>query len=139
MPDPMVVVDRLTKRYGRLTALSEVSLSIHRGEVLGLIGPNGAGKTTLFECLAGLLPYDPGTISFDGTPVTPRGRATRVFYTPDAIAPWPTQTVAWALDFVTGFFQSRASAAERAAVVERLSLGPLLASPVGTLSKGQRK
>jgi ABC-2 type transport system ATP-binding protein len=135
----MVVVNRLTKRYGRLTALSEVSLSIRRGEVLGLIGPNGAGKTTLFECLAGLLPYDTGTIAFEGMPLTARARATRVFYTPDGIAPWPSQTVAWALDFMTGFFQSRASAAERATVVDRLSLGPLLSSPIGTLSKGQRK
>src|SRR5262245_8675262 len=113
MPEPMVVVDRLTKRYGRLTALSEVCLSIRRGEVLGLIGPNGAGKTTLFECLAGLLPYDTGTMTFDGTPMTARAHASRVFYTPDGIAPWPSQTVAWALDFVTGFFRSRATAAER--------------------------
>src|SRR5262249_44726297 len=101
--------------------------------------PNGAGKTTLFDCLAGLLHYDTGTITFDGTPLTLQSRATRVFYTPDGIAPWPAQTVEWALDFLTGFFQSRASAAERADVVEGLPLGPLLASAIGTLSKGQRK
>ena len=135
----MVVVDRLTKKYGRLTALSDVSLTIRRGEVLGLIGPNGAGKTTLFECLAGLLPYDAGTIAFDGTPLTPRSRTTRIFYTPDGIAPWPAQTVGWALGFLTGFFESRISAAERAAIIERLSIGPLLGAPIGTLSKGQRK
>src|SRR4029450_5142450 len=50
----------LTKRYGRLTALSDVSFSVRPGEVLGLIGPNGSGKTTLFECLGGVLPADAG-------------------------------------------------------------------------------
>jgi ABC-type multidrug transport system ATPase subunit len=139
MSEPMVVVDRLTKKYGRLTALSDVSLTIRRGEVLGLIGPNGAGKTTLFECLAGLLPYDAGTITFDGTPLTPRSRTTSIFYTPDGIAPWPAQTVEWALGFLTGFFESRISTVERAAIIERLSIGPLLGTPIGTLSKGQRK
>ena len=61
MPAPMVSVDGLTKSYGRLTALSDVSLSVRRAKCSGLIGPNGAGKTTLFECLAGVLPADAGT------------------------------------------------------------------------------
>jgi ABC-type multidrug transport system ATPase subunit len=163
----MVSIDGLTKSYGRLTAVADVSLSIRRGEVLGLIGPNGSGKTTLFECIAGLLPYEAGTIRFGlpaealsafarsatarprrssksvGGPkagehiLTPRERASRIFYLPDAIAPWPAQTVRWALDFIVGFFGP--GSARRDEVVERLGLGPLLNSPIGTLSKGQRK
>jgi len=136
MPDSMVVVDRLTKAYGRLTALSDVSLSIRSGEVLGLIGPNGAGKTTLFECLAGVLPYDSGEIVLDGQPLTAAARASRIFYMPDGIAPWPSQTVKWALDFAAGFFGGSAAIPD---VVKRLDLGPLLASRMGALSKGQRK
>jgi len=132
----MVVVDRLTKAYGRLTALSDVSLSIRSGEVLGLIGPNGAGKTTLFECLAGVLPYDSGEIVLDGQPLTAAARASRIFYMPDGIAPWPSQTVKWALDFAAGFFGGSAAIPD---VVKRLDLGPLLASRMGALSKGQRK
>ena len=62
--------------------------------MLGLIGPNGSGKTTLFECLAGVLPYDAGTIRIDGQSLSPRDRASTIFYLPDAIAPWPSQTVA---------------------------------------------
>src|SRR5262245_48981195 len=108
MPDSMVVVDRLTKAYGRLTALSDVSLTIRHGEVLGLIGPNGAGKTTLFECLAGVLPYDAGTVRIDGAVLPPRTRSSRIFYVPDGIAPWPAQSVGWALDFAIGFFSGRA-------------------------------
>src|SRR5262245_57798091 len=96
---PMLAVDRLTKTYGRRAALADVSLTVRRGEVLGLIGPNGAGKTTLFECIAGVLPYDAGSMMFEGQPLTAASRASRVFYLPDAIAPWPSQTVRWTLDF----------------------------------------
>jgi ABC-2 type transport system ATP-binding protein len=114
-----------------------VSLSIRAGEVLGLIGPNGAGKTTLFECVAGVLPYEAGRISVDGKELSPRQRSSHVFYIPDAIAPWPAQTVRWALEFTIGFFGG--SADRRDEVVERLDLGPLLGSTIGMLSKGQRK
>ena len=133
----MVGVDRLTKAYGRITALADVSLSIRPGEVLGLIGPNGAGKTTLFECLAGVLPYDSGEIVLDGKPLTAAARASRIFYMPDGIAPWPSQTLRWALDFAVGFFGG--SAAAIPGIVRRLDLAPLLGTRMGALSKGQRK
>jgi ABC-2 type transport system ATP-binding protein len=130
-------VEHLTKTYGRLTALADVSLSIRSGEVLGLIGPNGAGKTTLFECIAGVLPHDSGSVLAGVRPLAPRARASRIFYLPDGIAPWPAQTVQWALDFSIGFFGGRAHLRDE--VIERLELGPLLDVPIGTLSKGQRK
>ena len=128
-------VDRLTKTYGRITALTDVSFTVEPGEVLGLIGPNGAGKTTLFECMAGLLLYDSGTVTADGAAIGPRARASRIFYLPDAIAPWPAQTVRWAFDFTIGFFGGE----DAGDVVTRLDLAPLLDAPIGTLSKGQRK
>jgi ABC-2 type transport system ATP-binding protein len=130
-------VSGLTKSYGRFVALSDVSLTIRPGEVLGLIGPNGAGKTTLFECLAGVLPYEAGTIQRDGERLTPAARASHIFYLPDAIAPWPAQTLRWVLDFTIGFF--RGAQERRKDVIDRLDLAPLLGSPLGTLSKGQRK
>lgn len=52
---PVVQIDRLTKRYGSLTALESVSLDIRAGEIFALLGPNGAGKTTLIGCVAGLV------------------------------------------------------------------------------------
>jgi ABC-2 type transport system ATP-binding protein len=137
MSVPMVSVDRLTKTYGRVTALADVSLTIRRGEVLGLIGPNGAGKTTLFECVAGVLPADSGDIAFDGQPLTAASRVKQIFYLPDAIAPWPSQTVRWVLDYTIGFFGGDAGALS--GVTQRLELAPLLAARIGTLSKGQRK
>jgi len=132
-----VRVTHLTKRYGNLTALSDVSFSIGHGEVLGLIGPNGSGKTTLFECLGGVLPVDSGAIVQHDRALTPRERALILFYLPDAVAPWPAQPVAWALDFTIGLFGGRAEI--RDDVIRRLDLGSLLESPIGTLSKGQRK
>lgn len=139
MPTPLVSfrVEHLTKTYGRLTALSDVSLSIRPGEVLGLIGPNGAGKTTLFECMAGVLPHDAGAVLAGETRLDARARAEAMFYLPDGVAPWPSQSVRWALDFAIGFFGGRKDLRDE--LIARLDLGPLLDSAIGTLSKGQRK
>jgi branched-chain amino acid transport system ATP-binding protein len=63
---PLLAVEGVTKRFGGLTALSEVGFAIQRGEIYGLIGPNGAGKTTLFNVLTGLYRQDEGRISFEG-------------------------------------------------------------------------
>jgi len=127
----------LSKRFGQIAALSDVSFQVREGEVLGLIGPNGAGKSTLFECLAGVLPSDRGTILTGGKPVQAGARAELLFYVPDAIAPWPAQRVGWALDYVIGYFRGRAPLRDE--VVDQLDLRPLLDQPIGTLSKGQRK
>jgi ABC-2 type transport system ATP-binding protein len=137
----LVHATNLTKRYGRLTALHDVSFSIREGEILGLIGPNGSGKTTLFECLGGVLPIDGGMVLQDGRPLTARDRASSLFYLPDGIAPWPSQTVRWALDFVQRFFQDRIPypISSLSEVIEQLDLEVILDSPIGTLSKGQRK
>jgi ABC-2 type transport system ATP-binding protein len=128
-------VSGISKRFGRIVALADVSFHVGAGEVLGLIGPNGAGKSTLFECLAGVLPADGGTVSAGGRAASKRHDL--LFYVPDAIAPWPAQSVCWALDFTIGFLRGRASLRDE--VVEQLDLRPLLDQPIGTLSKGQRK
>jgi ABC-2 type transport system ATP-binding protein len=61
-----VTVQNLVKKYGRLIAVNDVSLSIHEGEIFGIIGPNGAGKTTTVECISGLRAPDSGSISVYG-------------------------------------------------------------------------
>ena len=62
-------VDQLNKRYGRRSVVSDVSLSIESGEIVGLLGPNGAGKTTCFYMIVGLIPTDSGTIRLDDTDI----------------------------------------------------------------------
>ena len=85
--DELLTVKSVTKYFNKRCVLDDVNFSVRRGEVLGLIGPNGAGKTTLFECLAGLMPADAGTIR-DGDKLLPRARRKeRLFYLPDAIVP----------------------------------------------------
>jgi simple sugar transport system ATP-binding protein len=66
---PALEVRSLSKSYGAVRALRDVSLELLRGEVLGLLGDNGAGKTTLVKCVAGILRPDSGTILVDGRPV----------------------------------------------------------------------
>ena len=63
-------VDGVSRRFGGVQALDQVSLEVGRGEIVGLIGPNGAGKTTLFNCISGLIPIDAGRIAFAGTDVS---------------------------------------------------------------------
>lgn len=133
----LMAVSGLSKRFGEIAALSDVSFHVRTGEVLGLIGPNGAGKSTLFECLAGVLPFDHGTISAGGRMLGARERRSLLFFVPDGIAPWAAQPVGWALDFTIGFFGGRAEMRDE--VVEQLDLGGLLKRPIGKLSKGQRK
>ena len=133
----MLRVAGLTKHYGSFAALADVSFSIRSGEILGLIGPNGAGKTTLFECIAGVLPPTAGAVLLDEQPLGSRERSRTLFYLPDAIAPWPSQRVEWALNFTIEFFGGRRDLI--AEVIDGLALTPLLQAPVGTLSKGQRK
>src|SRR4051794_23454265 len=60
-------VEGVTVRFGGLTALDGVSLTVGPGEVVGVIGPNGAGKTTLFNVICGFVRADAGTVSWDGT------------------------------------------------------------------------
>jgi len=66
-----VEVDSLVKRYGELVAVDGLSLTIPRGQVLGLLGPNGSGKTTTISCILQLLTYDKGSIRVFGEPMTP--------------------------------------------------------------------
>ncbi|MDP8251594.1 ABC transporter ATP-binding protein [Pseudochrobactrum saccharolyticum] len=63
---PVLSVRNLSKNFGGVTAVDDVSFEVHEGEILGLIGPNGSGKSTLFNCILGQLPATNGTVLVDG-------------------------------------------------------------------------
>ena len=86
-------VRHISRRFGNLVALKDVGFSARPGEILGLVGPNGAGKTTLLEILSGLLSADSGTVSWGGTLLAPTERKDVLFYVPEAVTPYPAESV----------------------------------------------
>jgi branched-chain amino acid transport system ATP-binding protein len=66
---PLLEIDKVTKRFGGLVAVNDVSFAVEPGEILGIIGPNGAGKTTLFSVISGFAPPSEGEVRFDGESV----------------------------------------------------------------------
>ncbi len=65
----LLELDNVTKRFGGLLAVANVSFSLDRGEILSMIGPNGAGKTTAFNCVTGLFPITSGAVTLDGVSI----------------------------------------------------------------------
>lgn len=68
--DGLLVLQNVTKRFGGLTAVDDLSFAVEEGEILGFIGPNGAGKSTTFNCVTGVYPPTAGTVHYDGEDVT---------------------------------------------------------------------
>ncbi len=98
----MIEVQHLTKRYGRLTAVEDVSFRVERGEILGFLGPNGAGKTTTMRILTGYMPATEGKAVVAGFDVfdQPIDAKRRTGYLPETPPLYPDMTVAEYLAFV---------------------------------------
>jgi ABC-2 type transport system ATP-binding protein len=130
-------VQGLSRRFGAVQALTDVSLSADAGEVVALIGPNGAGKSTLLACIAGVARPDAGVISLDGRPTDAIARRRQCLYLPDTMIPWMDQPAAWGLDLACTLLG--AANGWRGAAADLLDVPSYAARPLGQLSKGQRK
>lgn len=126
----------VTKTFGDVTALDDVSLGIEPGTLVGMLGPNGAGKTTLLTLLQGLRPPTSGTVDlFGGDPTDWRTRQ-RLGCTPQETALPPTLRVGEVIDFVSGHFSD---AVPRAELADEFGLSDLLRRQTGALSGGQKR
>ena len=127
-------------RFGGLVAPSEVSLSIHQGEIYGLIGPNGAGKTTLFNVLTGLYGHDEGRFRFEGRPLgatTPdRIAALGIARTFQNIRLFPEMT---ALENKAEALQSKMTELTKIRELKRSGVHHVRVSPDQTLEQAQEK
>ena len=102
MPNVVLQAEGITKRYGELVAVNNLSLDIYAGEVLGFLGPNGAGKTTSISMMCGLLKPDAGRVLVHGQPIA-GGAAdvrTRVGICPQEIVLWSHLTCIEQLQFI---------------------------------------
>ena len=132
-------IERLTKRFGKKTAVDDLSFEVGSGEIVGLLGPNGAGKSTTFLSLAGFLRPESGTISWAGTALGPeRGRVISLI--PETPEVYPVLTIWEHLVFVAK--SSRLAPGwetKGATLLERLGLADQRDTLGRALSKGMRQ
>jgi ABC-2 type transport system ATP-binding protein len=140
VPSVLEVV-RLSKSYGAVSALSDVSLTISSGEIFALLGPNGAGKTTLIGAICGLVKKSSGSITLLGTnlDVDPVGPRRDVGLVPQEINFDPFFTVKEALELQLGYFGRRPDPARVAEVLDALSLSAKANEQTRTLSGGMKR
>ncbi len=100
---PLAVCDRVTRQFGEFTAVSEVSLEVRPGEIVGLLGANGAGKTTLIRMLLGLLPATAGEVLLFGQSPS-RGTRRRIGYVPQGLGLYDDLTPQQNLEFSAAVF-----------------------------------
>ena len=133
----MLKVQNISRRFGPMFALADITFTARRGEILGLIGPNGAGKTTLLEILSGMLPADGGSVLWEESLLAASRRKHVMFYLPEAVTPYPDRRATEVLALFARLFGQPHN--RLAAAIEDLALSPILPTRVGALSKGYRR
>ena len=139
----MIEVQHLTKRYGRVTAVNDVTFRVERGEILGFLGPNGAGKTTTMRILTGFMPATEGKAIVAGFDVfdQPIEAKRRTGYLPETPPLYPDMTVREYLDFVAKI-KGVLSADRRQrvnTVMERVRVAEMANRLCSKLSKGYKQ
>ena len=139
----MIEIDQITKRFGPITAVDDVSFSVTQGEVVGFLGPNGAGKSTTMKMVTGFLRPTLGTARICDFDVLedPIEVKQRIGYLPEGAPMWPDMTTGAFLRFI-----ARVRGYEGAEIDERISqainktqLSSVMEQPIETLSKGYKR
>ena len=139
----MITIEGLTKRFGSLTAVDNISLSVGRGEVLGFLGPNGAGKSTTMKMLTGYLPITSGRASVCGFDVVSEAIKARkkIGYLPEGSPLYGDMSCLLFLNFVAEIRGYRGAQVKDKVnlAIERLELESVINKPIETLSKGFKR
>jgi len=139
----MIEIQNLTKRFGPVTAVTDLSLTVRPGEVLGFLGPNGAGKSTTMKMATGYLAPDQGTIRICGHDIVSDTIAAqqRLGYLPEGAPAYGEMTPREFLRFIAGVRNLKGADARAAAerAIAGAELKAVLDQPIETLSKGFRR
>jgi len=139
----MITVEGVTKRYGDVLAVDDLSFEVQRGEVVGFLGPNGAGKSTTMKMITGTLQPDEGVVRFDGASILDDVTAAkrRVGYLPESNPLYDELLVAEYLEYVAELRglspeQTRLGVSD---AVDETDIGDVFYRPIGECSKGYRQ
>ncbi len=137
----MIEVSGFTKRYGRFTAVEDLSFAVRPGEVLGLVGPNGAGKTTTLRCLAGIIPATAGSIRIAGheLAVDPIAAKRALAFFPDEPRLFDYLTVRQHLAFVAKIYGVTDHTSRAETLLAELELADKADQLPGALSRGMKQ
>jgi ABC-2 type transport system ATP-binding protein len=139
----MIEIDGLSKRFGPIQAVNDVSFTVGRGEVLGFLGPNGAGKSTTMKVLAGFLPADAGSARIMGfdVAVDPIEAKRRLGYMPEGAPSYSDMTPETFLGFIAEVRGFRGAERKRRieAAAGLTQLEEVMRQPIETLSRGFKR
>ncbi|MBW1659752.1 MAG: ATP-binding cassette domain-containing protein [Deltaproteobacteria bacterium] len=140
----MIEIQNLTKRYGHIKAVENISFTVQKGEILGFLGPNGAGKTTTMRVLTGYFPPTDGKVKVAGYDITekPLEVKKRIGYLPENVALYKDMRVIDYLKFVgrvKGIKKSPKLKQQVSNVIELCGIGDMQKRIIGKLSKGYRQ
>jgi ABC-2 type transport system ATP-binding protein len=138
--DRTLRIDRVSKRYGHVVALREMTFDVRAGELFGFVGSNGAGKTTTMRIALGVLAADSGEVRWDGAPVTLQTRR-QIGYMPEERGLYPRMKVAEQLVYLARLHGLSTAAAKRSVEVwtERLGVAARRDDEVQKLSLGNQQ
>jgi ABC-2 type transport system ATP-binding protein len=139
----LLTLEKVSKRFGDIAAVEQVSFQVDRGQVVGFLGPNGAGKSTTMRMITQFIEPDAGSIKLDGVSLEEAGRDAkrRIGYLPENNPLYAEMLVSEYLDFV-GRLRDLDGAARQSAIDEAVAatgLEPVFHRPIGELSKGFRQ
>ena len=134
----VIEVDDLSKHYGELAAVRNLSFAVQPGEIVGLVGANGAGKTTTLRAITGILRPSAGTVRIVGFDIErePMAAKQQFAYVPDTIHPYDLLTVTEHLHFVALAYRVANAEAKYAELLEELELGDKKEEIASSLSRG---